>query len=76
MIGAFFGSVKSVMDKLPNYDQKKKAEFDEKYTKFLALVNIPDDSPNRDDDLLLNLLDELSVHVRQFSDHLGKTDSK
>ncbi len=60
--------VLSIVDKLlaktPNYDEKKKKQF---YDLKLAYVGESKKTyPERDDDLLMNLRDQLSVWIEAF----------
>lgn len=59
-----------VMDKLPDYDQRKKQDFVEKKTKLSEEWAKP--YTKRDDDLILNLQDELSAFLIAFHDEVTK----
>lgn len=66
----FFSAALGFMRKLPDYDQKQLSKFTNKLTRFEAEIKRP--YPERDDDLILNLRDELTTYLSVFSDDLKK----
>lgn len=65
LVAALFSVTDKLLDKMPDYDQRKK----EKYFKLRTRYNdeFKKDYPSRDDDLILNLRDELLSFIDTFS---------
>lgn len=62
LISAFLSAFGKVLDKLPNYDQKKRKEYYE-----LALAYEQEmKKDNRDLDLAMNLRDQLKTFLKAF----------
>jgi len=54
-----------LLEKIPNYDQKKRNSYYEK--KSLYLSEVSKTYPERDDDLILNLRDDLKAFLEAFN---------
>jgi hypothetical protein len=68
-------AVDSVIDLFPNYDQRKRNEFREKFEEYKFQLSIDIDHPDRNDDLLVRLRNSLFEHVQAFETY-ARTSSK
>lgn len=57
-----------IMDKLPDYDQRKKEQFYKLKTKLNNAWNSPYET--RDDDLILNLQDQMKIFLESFYEEI------
>jgi len=62
-------TVNLAMKKFPEYDQRKQEEFSKLRMEFQS--EITKAYPYRDDDLVLNLRDQLLLHVKAFSGEIS-----
>lgn len=58
-----------LMDKIPNYDQKKRKEFYELNMRYVEEKKRV--YPDRDDDLIMNLRDQLTAFLEAFDKEIG-----
>jgi len=68
--GLLFGVVSKFMDKTPNYDQKKKQEYYDLKKEYDEQVK--KDFPDRDDELISMLRDELRVLSQVFYEEISR----
>lgn len=68
LISAFVSALGKVLDKMPNYDQKKRKEYYELSLAYLQEMKKDD----RDLDLAMNLRDQLKTFVQTFEIDLEK----
>lgn len=70
MVTALANMTSKVMDKLPDYDQKKKEHFHDLNTRLNA--ERKKQYPDRDDDLIMNLRDDLVSFCLAFNEEINK----
>jgi len=72
LLGSLFGLADKVLDKLPNYEQKKVEEYHKLKEKYLNEKR----KDNRNDQLMLVLGNELCEHVNDFAAIISKSSIK